>query len=167
MNIVTLCRVNPEFQLGCRNLCLKRIFQKQAALLKSSLEFAIREAEWGEDSQSYPFRTLVHLTKRTIFIMKWDTGPSHLYKAFPADGMNNILKVTLENLVALGQSYYFEINFFSQFMQNFSVPGQWVNKWLHRIKYFNSWRKAEKGWGMVGVSHYEKKKIPRSKYVNH
>lgn len=82
VNTVTLCRVNPEFQLACRNLCLKRIFQKQAALLKSSLEFTIREVEWGEDCQPHPFRTLMHISKRTIFIMKWHTGPSHRYKAF-------------------------------------------------------------------------------------
>lgn len=79
---VTLCRINPDFQLACRNLCLKKVFQKQAALLKSSLEFTTRKAEWGEDSQPHPFRTLVHITKKPIFIMKWHIGRSHLYKAF-------------------------------------------------------------------------------------
>lgn len=93
--------------------------------------------------------------KRTIFIMKWHTGRSHLCKAlfffFFAAGMDNILKVTLEKLLALEQSQYFEIKIFLHNLCNFFfVPGQWINKWLHRIKYFNPRRKVGRGWGRVG-----------------
>lgn len=84
-------------------------------------------------------------------------------QSFYAAGMDNISKVALEKLVTLGQSCCLEINFFAQFMQNFSMPGQLIDKWFYRI--FNPWRRVERRLGRVGISHNEQN-IPRSKYID-
>lgn len=72
-------------------------------------------------------------------------------QSFYAAGMDNISKVALEKLVTLGQSCCLEINFFAQFMQKFSMPGQLIDKWFYRI--FNPWRRVERRLGRVGISH--------------
>lgn len=110
MNAITLCRVNPEFQLACKNLYLKRIFQKQAAFLKPSLEFTIREAKCGEVSAPPLQNTGAH-HKKNYFYCEMTHWMISSLQSFYALGMDNISKVALEKLVTLGQSCCFEINF--------------------------------------------------------